>query len=320
MKLRLGTRGSRLALTQSAAIAAALERAGHEVETIVLKTLGDKILDAPLANLGGKGLFTKEIDEALLDRRIDLAVHSLKDVPSIVPPGLAIVAYPPREDARDAFIGRTAARLEDLPNGARVGTASLRRSCQLGALRPDLRIELLRGNVDTRLGKLDRGEYDAILLAAAGLNRLGFAARATELLDPERFVPAAGQGILAIEARQADGPTVDALRVLSDPRTETAAACERAFLSRLEGGCQVPMGGWARIDLEGGELRLTAFVGTSDGARLVRAARSAPSGSGVREAHGLGVMVAEELLAHGAREILEALKGLAGAQGAVLVE
>jgi hydroxymethylbilane synthase len=306
VNIRLGTRGSRLALTQSGAIAAALERMGHRVDTVVLKTQGDKILDVPLAKIGGKGLFTKEIEDALLNRQIDLAVHSLKDVPSVLPAGLAIVAYPEREDPRDAFLGRTAQTLARLAPGAKVGTSSLRRSCQLGALRSDLIVEILRGNVETRLKKLDDGQYDAILLACAGLSRLGLSARITEALDPERFIPAAGQGILALEARVDDRGVGAAARGLAEPATERAAACERAFLARLEGGCQVPMGAHARV--ESNEFRVTGFVGTPDGKRVLRRSRVQRPPQDAAEAARVGDGLAQDLLHEGAGEILQSLQ------------
>lgn len=299
----IGTRGSRLALWQAAWVKSRLETLfpGLAVRLEVIKTQGDRILDVPLARVGGKGLFVKEIEEALRDGRADLAVHSMKDVPAEIPEGLAIGAVPPREDPGDVLIGRGGARLGELAAGSRVGTSSLRRAAQLRHLRPDLTVVPVRGNVDTRLSKLERGEVDALLLAAAGLERLGLAARVSERLDTERMLPAVGQGALCIEIRRDDpriGPLVAAL---DHPETRTAVTAERAFLRRLEGGCQVPIAGHACR--EGGALRLEGLVAQPDGAVVVRGRRRGAAA----EAAEIGRALAEELLARGADRILTEL-------------
>jgi hydroxymethylbilane synthase len=253
-KLRIGSRGSQLALWQANHIAARLRARGHEVEIEIIHTTGDKITDVPLAKVGTKGMFTKEIEEALAAARVDLAVHSLKDLPTELPAGFEIAAIPKREDARDAFCSRLYAKIEDLPQGARVGTSSLRRQAQLKAIRPGLEIHPLRGNVDTRLRKLEQGEYDAIILAAAGLNRLGKTELVQQILAVEIMCPAAGQGALAIEIRAGDVATRQHLEFLDDPNARAAANCERAVLNRLGGGCQVPIGAFAVVRLlENGE-------------------------------------------------------------------
>lgn len=293
--LRVGTRGSALAVAQTRQTVAGLQERwpGLAVEIVTITTRGDVQTQVPLHEVGGKGLFVKEIEEALLFGRIDLAVHSAKDLPSDLPAGLALVAVPARADARDALVSREGRRLADLPEGARVGTSSLRRVFQLRHLRPDLRIEPLRGNVDTRLHRVAEGRFDAIVLAAAGLGRLGLADRITELLDPVAFVPAAGQGALALEAR-ADDSRVRALTApLNDPATETALRAERAFLAKLEGGCQVPAGAHAR--LEDGRLVLEGFLASPDGAVFLR---DRERGSEA-EAEALGIALAERLLSRG---------------------
>jgi hydroxymethylbilane synthase len=239
--LRLGTRGSKLALVQAHMVAGML---GSACEIVVLKTSGDRIQDRSLADAGGKGLFVKELEDALLGDRIDLAVHSMKDVPVALPPGLAIAALLPREDPRDVFVSTTAKSLQDLPQGARVGTSSVRRAAQVRRTRPDLDCVLLRGNVDTRLAKLDAGEMDAMLLALAGLKRLGLEHRATQMLD---FLPALAQGAIGIEIREDDARTRAAVAPLNDPQTEAALACERAFQEALGGSCRSPMAGLARV-------------------------------------------------------------------------
>jgi hydroxymethylbilane synthase len=305
MKLTIATRGSKLALwqahhTRDALIAASKEEL--EVELLILKTKGDKILDVPLAKVGGKGLFVKEIEEALLDGRADVAVHSMKDVPGMLEEGLHMAAVSERADARDAFCSNTSQSLEELPNGAVVGTSSLRRGCQLRVLRPDLEIKSLRGNVPTRLRKLDEEGFDAIILAAAGLERLGFAERITQKLSIEQSLPAVGQGALGIETRVDDALTTELVfRAMNDEATASCVEAERAFLLRLEGGCQAPMAGYARFD--GDELLLDAFVGRPDGSLILRASRRAPQA----EAGELGRAVAADLLAKGAGPILEEL-------------
>jgi hydroxymethylbilane synthase len=296
--LRIGSRGSKLALWQAEWVKARLEEAGHPCTIQIIKTTGDKILDVPLAKIGGKGLFTKEIEEALLDGRIDLAVHSLKDLPTELPPSLALACIPQREDPRDAMVGSP---LADLPAGARVGTSSLRRAAQLRALRPDLQILDIRGNVDTRLRKQQEGQYDALVMASAGLTRLGLAQHIAEYLDPARFLPAVAQGALAIETRADDGPAWQACRELHDARAGAETSAERALLAGLGGGCQVPLGANAQVD--GAELLLSAVVVSPDGQRLVR---RQIAGS-IQDAVSLGEALAQEFLDSEAREIIEAL-------------
>lgn len=299
--LVIASRGSQLALWQARWVAAQLSAAGHECRIEIVKTTGDKITDVPLgmvgAQTGVKGLFTKEIEEALLDGRADLAVHSLKDLPTELPEGLMLAAVPEREDAHDAVVGK---RLADLPSGAKVGTSSLRRAAQLRRLRPDLKVESVRGNLDTRLRKLDEGQYDAIMLAAAGLKRLGWGARIAEILEPERMCPAVGQGALAIETR-AEGAGLIACTELDHPATHAAVMAERGVLGALGGGCQVPIGAYATV--ADGRLRLLAVVISPDGAELVRAEAE----GAVAEAAELGRKLGAELLRRGARRILEAV-------------
>lgn len=293
MRVTIGSRGSALALWQARWIAARLAALGHETHLEIIRTTGDRITDVPLSQVGaGKGVFTKEIEEALLDRRIDLAVHSLKDLPTETPPGLTLAAIPEREDVRDAVVGRP---LAALPAGARIGTSSLRRAAQLRALRRDLAVQSIRGNVDTRLGKLDGGEYDAILLAAAGLRRLGWDARIAEYLEPEAMLPAPGQGALAVETRE-DGEARRICAALDHAPTRAAVEAERALLSGLGGGCQVPIGAWGRF--AGPSLRLSAVVLQADGACALRAT------AGGSDPHELGASLAATLLARGARELL----------------
>jgi hydroxymethylbilane synthase len=297
--LVIGSRGSQLALWQAKWIAARLAECGHETRIEIIKTTGDKITDVPLAKVGTKGLFTKEIEEALLDGRIDLAIHSLKDLPTEVPAGLTLAAVPEREDPRDAVVG---ARLSDLPAGAIVGTSSLRRAAQLRVTRPDLVIESVRGNLDTRLRKLDEGQYRAIVLAAAGLTRLGWANRIAEVLSPEVMCPAVGQGALAVETR-AEGEARDICAALDDAGTRAAVTAERAVLAALGGGCQVPIGAYAA--LAGDELRLVGVVIAPDGGHAVRKS----SAGRVADAEVIGRLVGQELLNDGAREILEQVYG-----------
>jgi hydroxymethylbilane synthase len=292
--LVIASRGSQLALWQAHWVEAQLTARGHECRIEIIKTTGDKITDVPLAKVGGKGLFTKEIEEALLDGRADLAVHSLKDLPTELPEGLVLAAVPEREDPRDAVVGK---RIDELPKGARVGTSSLRRSAQLRKLRPDLLIESVRGNLDTRLRKLDEGQYDAILLAAAGLKRLGWGDRIAEILDADRMCSAVGQGALAIETRAA-GKGFDAVQSLNHAATHAAVAAERGVLKALGGGCQVPIGAHATVS--GNRLRLLGVVISPDASELVK---SEAEGE-VAHAAELGQTLGEYLLAHGAREIL----------------
>jgi hydroxymethylbilane synthase len=295
--LVIASRGSQLALWQAHWVQGQLASLGHESRIETIKTTGDKITDVPLAKVGTKGLFTKEIEEALLDGRADLAVHSLKDLPTELPAGLVLAAVPPREDPRDAIVGR---RLADLPSGARIGTSSLRRSAQLRKLRPDLVIESVRGNLDTRLRKLDEGQYDAIVLAAAGLRRLGWADRIAETLGPDVMCSAVGQGALAIETRET-GAGYDAVRALDDPTTHAAVLAERGVLGSLGGGCQVPIGAHATI--ENGRLSLLGVVAAPDGSEVIRAEAEGPA----EDAEALGRALGAALLERGAKRILEAV-------------
>ena len=305
--LVIGSRGSQLALWQANWIATHLAELGHETRIEIIRTTGDKITDVPLAKVGTKGLFTKEIEEALLDGRIDLAIHSLKDLPTEVPAGLVLAAVPEREDPRDAMVG---VRLSDLPAGAKVGTSSLRRAAQLRVTRPDLVIESVRGNLDTRVRKLDEGQYRAIVLAAAGLTRLGWAHRIAEILSPDVMCPAVGQGALAVETR-ADGDARDICAALDHAATRTAVTAERAVLAALGGGCQVPIGAHAVV--EGSVLRLDGVVIAPDGSRAVR-----KNGQGaVADAEEIGKRVGQALLEDGAREILEQVYGTAVRDSAV---
>lgn len=299
--LRIGSRGSQLALWQANYIADLLRDQGHIVDIDVIKTTGDKITDVALAKVGTKGMFTKEIEEAMLDRRVDLAVHSLKDLPTELAPEFVIAAVPEREDPRDAFVSARYSRIEELPAMARVGTSSLRRQAQLHAVRGDLQIIPLRGNVDTRLRKLRSGEFDAIILASAGVSRLGLTDSVRMRLDPEQMCPAAGQGALGIEARSVDSATISALKCLDHAPTRAAVECERAALNALGGGCQVPIGAYARH--ENGKLFLKAVVASPDGEEIIREQRS---GSDPQK---LGREVGEALLAKGARRILESVYG-----------
>jgi hydroxymethylbilane synthase len=289
----IGSRGSPLALWQARHIAASLAELGVEARIEIIKTTGDKITDVPLAEVPGKGLFTKEIEEALLDGAIDLAVHSLKDMPTELPPRLTLAAIPEREEPRDALIGRS---LADLKEGTIVGTSSLRRSAQLHALGLGLVIKMLRGNVDTRLRKLDEGQYEAIVLAAAGLRRLGLEDRIQQLLPEELMCPAVGQGALAIETRDDGGPAHEWVRNLDHADTRTAVTAERTLLAALGGGCQVPIGGFAYV--EGSAIHLRAVVASPDGTRIVRGELSG------LEPHRVGEDLAQRLLSEGAGEIL----------------
>src|SRR5260370_14360008 len=251
-RFRIGSRGSQLALWQANHISALLRARGHEIEIEITHTTGNKITDVPLAMVGitgglGKGIFTKEIEEALAAGRVDLAVHSLKDLPTELPPGFEIAAITERQDPRDAFCSRKYAKIDNLPQGARVGTSSLRRQAQLKAIRADLDIHPLRGNVDTRLRKLEQGEYDAIILASAGLKRLGKTEPLKQIISPEIMGPAAGQGALGIEIREGDSATGEHLEFLNDPAARAATTCERALLNSLGGGCQGPIGAFAEI-------------------------------------------------------------------------
>lgn len=305
--LVIGTRGSSLAIWQAEWIQARLHEIAPSLTVTLqrIKTSGDKILDVPLAKIGGKGLFVKEIEEALLRGDIDLAVHSMKDVPTVLPDPLEILCVPAREDARDAFISREGLTLDQLPAGARIGTSSLRRQSQLLHYRPDLHIEMLRGNVETRLRKLRHGDYDAIVLAAAGLRRMGWDGEVTEYLSLDVSLPAIGQGALAIEGRRDDQFVRALLSKLDDPTTHTAVTAERALLDRLQGGCQVPIAAHATI--EQNRLSLTGLVSSTDGKTLIR---DAVAGA-VSDARALGIRLAEQLLAAGGDVILRDIYGQA---------
>jgi hydroxymethylbilane synthase len=298
-RLRIGSRGSQLALWQANHIAALLRGRGNEVEIEIIKTTGDKITDVPLAKVGTKGMFTKEIEEALAAVRVDLAVHSLKDLPTELPPGFELAAVPRRDDPRDVFCSRKYASIEALPKSARVGTSSLRRQAQLKVLRPDLEIQPLRGNVDTRLAKLEGGEYDAVILAAAGLNRLGKTESIKQFISADVMCPAAGQGALAVEVRARDTAILQLLTFLDDSEARATTICERALLGRLGGGCQVPIG--ALAEMRGRRLHLQAVVASPDGLQVLR--ESADGDDPVQ----LGESVGDTLLRSGGKAILEAV-------------
>lgn len=305
--LVLGTRGSKLAVHQTEWVQARLqELAPHVTVTLRrIQTSGDKILDVPLAKIGGKGLFVKEIEEALLSGEIDLAVHSMKDVPTALPPGLDLLCIPCREDPRDALISRDGRQFADLPQGAKVGTSSLRRQAQLLQARPDLSITMLRGNLDTRLKKLRDGQFDAIVLAAAGLRRLGWEHEITEYLDPEISLPAIGQGALGIEGRRDDQFVRSLLSGLEHAPTRTMVRAERALLHRLQGGCQVPIA--AHATLAGSDVTLEGLVASVDGKEIIR---DRVRGT-VTDPESIGIQLAERLLAGGGDRILQAIYGMA---------
>jgi hydroxymethylbilane synthase len=302
--LRIATRESPLALWQANFVKDALNQ--HHpalyVELVPMTTRGDQILDSPLAKVGGKGLFVKELEKAMLDGRADIAVHSMKDVPMEFPDGLGLAVICEREDPADAFVSNDYRSLKELPQGARVGTSSFRRQCQLKEQRPDLEILDLRGNVGTRLGKLDSGGYDGIILAAAGLIRLGLDERIRERLSYELSLPAGGQGAVGIECRNDDLETLNLLYCLHHSQTAARVTAERAVNARLEGGCQVPIASFA--ELEGDSLNLRALVGAVDGSVIYRSERNGSQ----HDAERLGVEVAEDLLKQGAKAILDAIK------------
>jgi hydroxymethylbilane synthase len=305
--LRIGTRGSLLAKWQAEFVRKRLfAAAGVEAEIVIIKTSGDKFATAPLTQIGGKGIFVKELEDALMDESIDVAVHSVKDIPTEIPPRLQFPAVFRREDVRDCLISATGATLANLRQGARIGTGSLRRQSQLRHIRPDLDVRDLRGNVDTRLRKAQSGEYDAILLAKAGLDRLGWGDRITETFAPEIFLPAVGQGAIAAECRLSDNEAAEVLGTLDDAESRAAIIAERALLSALQGGCQVPLGAWART--ERGEFVLEACVCSVDGAQYVRQRATATPD----QASALGEHVARLLLESGAQSILEAVRGQLG--------
>jgi hydroxymethylbilane synthase len=310
-EIRIGTRSSALAVWQSRYVKDALESTQRDcaIEIIHIKTLGDKILDAPLSKIGDKGLFTKELEQALLDNRIDCAVHSLKDVTTTLPGGLTLGAITGREDIRDVFISHPSKKysgLEALPEGAVIATGSLRRKSQLLAYRSDLNIRDIRGNVNTRLQKLDESEWDGMLLASAGMVRMGLHDRMTQVIDPTIILPAVGQGALAVEIREDDMRMIDILAPIEDDFTRQSTTAERALLKRLEGGCQIPVGAWGRI--EKGELVLDAVVGSLNGDRIIRDRMSDDAGKAAE----LGVRLAETLLRKGADKILAEIRGAEG--------
>lgn len=303
---KIGTRKSALALFQANWVKARLEELypGIEIELVKIVTGGDKILDSPLSKIGGKGLFVKEIEEALLEGEIDMAVHSMKDMPAVIPEGLVISAVPEREDPYDALISRNKELLMHLPQGAKVGTASLRRSIQIKMQRPDLDIQVLRGNLDTRIRKLDEGLFDAIIVAVAGLNRLGLKDRIVEFLTPPDFIPAVGQGALGIETRERDERVRKLLEPLEHAPTRTVIKAERAFLRNLGGGCQAPIAAHAVL-LDDDKVHLTGLVASLDGRKVVRGEiEGTPA-----EAYHIGAKLAWRLLDKGAREILKEIYG-----------
>lgn len=303
-KIRLGTRGSQLALWQANHIKENLERLHNiEIEIVKIKTQGDKILDVALAKVGGKGLFVKEIEDALLDGRIDFAVHSMKDVPVELPQGLHITAITKREDPRDVFISKNYNSFKELPVGSKVGTSSLRRQCQLLALRADLNIEVLRGNVETRIRKMKEGLYDAVILAYAGVKRLGLLEYVKEIIPETYSLPAIGQGALGIECRIDDSKTNELLKPLNDEETSYCIRAERAFLKVLQGGCQVPIGAYAKV--EGDKLIIKGLVGSLKGDKIIT---ETVSGS-KEDCEALGETLASVILDRGGKEILEEVYG-----------
>jgi len=303
--LKIGTRGSKLALAQSAWIKEGIQKQNPSirVDLVKIKTTGDKILDSPLSTIGGKGLFVKEIEEALFRKEIHVAVHSMKDLPAELPEGLALAVFPEREDPRDAFISTDGTRLEALPQGARVGTGSLRRVAQLRHRRPDLEVVPLRGNVDTRLKKLETEGLQGIVLAVAGLRRLGLEHLMTQVISSRWILPAVGQGALGLEVREDDGQSLEVLHFLNHWPTEAAVKTERAFLKELQGGCQVPIAGFASLKED--QLFFQGMVASIDGSRVFQDQMTGPKD----EAADIGVSVARRLLGLGAREILAEIYG-----------
>ena len=302
-QIRIATRKSPLALWQAGHVRDRLLalHPGLQVELLTMSTQGDRILDSPLAKIGGKGLFVKELEQSMLDGRADLAVHSMKDVPAELPAGLSIGAILEREDPRDAFVSSQYSNVDDLPEGAQVGTSSLRRQCQLRAWRPDLQILDLRGNVGTRLGKLDAGNYDAIVLACAGLKRLGLSERISHALTPEEMLPAIAQGVIGIECRVDDERLSDLIAPLNHVETYQRTTAERAMNAALAGGCQAPVAGYSVLNA--GVIELRGLVGQPDGSKIIRVEVSGPA----EQAETLGQHIADELLSRGARAILDEL-------------
>ena len=299
MKLRFGTRGSRLAVVQSTEVADALRARGHEVELVTIRTSGDRLADVALADFGGKALFVKEIEEALLDGRVDGGVHSLKDMPAELPEGLCLAAFSARQDPRDVLLTRSGGTRDDLPRGARVATSSLRRRALLLARRPDLRVEPIRGNVDTRLRKLEEGLYDAMVMARAGLQRLGLKPEHIQVLPADEFLPAVGQGILGVEARCTDRAVLEVLESFDDPAARAEAEAERAFLRRLGAGCHTPVAGFAQV--HDSVLAIDGLVASVDGRTVTRGRALGAPGN----AAAVGERLADDLLARGARALLE---------------
>lgn len=303
-KIIVGSRRSKLALTQTNWVIDQLKKLGapFEFEVKEIVTKGDQILDVTLSKVGGKGLFVKEIEQAMLDKEIDMAVHSMKDMPAILPEGLTIGCIPDREDHRDVLISKGNVLFNDLQSGAIIGTSSLRRSAQLLALRPDLEMKWIRGNIDTRVGKLEGEEYDAIILAAAGLKRLGWANEViTEFIDPVTCVPAVGQGALSIECREDDQDLLQLLEKFSSAHTSAAVRAERAFLHKMEGGCQVPIAGYAYLN-EQEEIVLTALVGTPDGKVIIKEQVTG------KDPEQVGTLAAEQLISKGGKELIDQVK------------
>ena len=299
MTLRFGTRGSRLAVAQSNQVADVLRARGLAVELVTIRTSGDRLADVALADFGGKALFVKEIEEALLDGRVDAGVHSLKDMPALLPDGLCLVAFPPREDPRDVLLTRAGGGLDDLPRGARVATSSLRRRALLLARRPDLSVEPIRGNVDTRLRKLEEGLCDAMVMARAGLDRLGLKPEHAQLLSVEEFLPAVGQGILGVEMRAADQHLLQVFQALDDGAARAEALAERAFLRRLGAGCHTPVAGLARH--AGATVEMDGLVSSPDGRIVIRG----KTRGAMERAAAVGECLADQLLARGARTLLD---------------
>jgi hydroxymethylbilane synthase len=301
MLLKLGTRGSKLALTQSQWVKGRIESVhpGVGVELVRITTTGDRIQQPPLSEVGGKGLFIKEIEEALLREEVDLGVHSMKDVPAELPEGLEISVFPQREDPRDAFVSEKFRSIEELPHGSSVGTSSLRRASQLLHLRPDLRVLPIRGNVDTRLRKMESGLFEALILASAGLRRLGLSHRITQMLSTDFSLPAIGQGVLGLEVRKSDHVVRDLIGFLNHGETELTVRAERAFLKELEGGCQVPLAGYGKLD--GDRLELEGMVADLDGSVLIRDRLFGPK----EKPEELGVKLARNILGSGGDTILQ---------------
>ena len=302
-RLRVGTRGSRLALTQANWVAERLKKKHPRmtIEIVPIRTTGDKMQSVSLSAIGGKGVFVKELEEALLRDEVDIAVHSMKDMPSEIPADLAIGAVPEREDPRDVFISGDGRRLDELKPGARIGTGSLRRGLQLRSLVPSVEVVSIRGNLDTRIRKIEREKLDGIVVAAAGLRRMGWEGRAAQFMSVKQMIPAVGQGALAVELRRADDATGEIVSFMNDPTTSLAVTAERAFLGVLGGGCQVPVAGHATVS--GGVLYMEAMVGSLDGAVVLRDEVEGPVGENIQ----LGKSLAERILSRGGREILDSV-------------